>query len=141
MRINYLYSAATDLCRYLGQDETRVALDSLWQSIVGRRIYVTGGVGGPAHAEQLADDWILDNARCYCECCSNIAHAQWNHRLNLLCGDAKYADLVEIAAYNAGLSGISLDGTKYFYTNKLTCTKQNRGIEEMTVWPIEAEPR
>ena len=126
VRINYLYSAATDLCRYLDQPDTRGALDSLWHSIVDRRIYVTGGVGGPAHAEQLADDWVLDNARCYCECCANIAHGQWNHRLNLLSGEAKYIDLVEIEAYNAGLSGISLSGTEYFYCNPLMCTKQNR---------------
>jgi len=126
VRINYLYSAATDLCRYIGQPETKTALDSLWHSIVDRRIYVTGGVGGPAPFEQLADDWVLDNAHCYCECCANIAHGQWNHRLNLLTGEAKYADLVEIEAYNAGLSGISLDGTKFFYTNRLAFNKKNR---------------
>jgi len=126
VRINYLYSAATDLCRHLDQPDTREAIHSLWHSIVDRRIYVTGGVGGPAHAEQLADDWVLDNARCYCECCANIAHGQWNHRLNLLTGDAKFADLVEIEAYNAGLSGISLKGTEYFYTNPLMVTKRER---------------
>jgi len=126
VRINYLYSAATDLCRYLDQPETRTALDSLWHSIVDRRIYVTGGIGGPANAEQLADDYILDNRNCYCECCSNIAHAQWNHRLNLLSGEAAYADVVEIGAYNAALAGISLAGTEYFYANKLAVGKQDR---------------
>ena len=126
VRINYLYSAATDLCRYLDQPNTRAALDSLWHSIVDRRIYVTGGIGGPAHAEQLADDYVLDNRSCYCECCSNIAHGQWNHRLNLLYGDAAYADMVEIEAYNAGLAGISLKGTEYFYANKLAVGKQGR---------------
>jgi len=126
VRINYLYSAATDLCRYLDQANTRTALESLWHSIVDRRIYVTGGIGGPAHAEQLADDYILDNRSCYCECCSNIAHGQWNHRLNLLHGDAAYADVVEIEAYNAGLAGISLKGTEYFYANKLAVGKQGR---------------
>jgi len=123
VRIQYLYSAATDLSRHLGQPETREALGSLWHSIVDRRIYVTGGVGGPARWEQLADDYVLDNFQCYCECCANIAHGQWNHRLNLLHGDAKYADLVEIEAYNAGLVGISLDGTKYFYPNRLAARK------------------
>jgi len=127
VRIHYLYSAATDLCRHLGRPETRTALESLWHSIVDRRLYLIGGVGGPAHAEQLADDWVLDNARCYCECCANIAHAQWNHRLNLLTGDARYADLVELVAYNGGLSGISLDGTRYFYRNPLAVGKQGRG--------------
>jgi len=126
VRINYLYSEATDLCRYLGQPETRRALDSLWHSIVDRRIYLHGGIGGPAAAEQLADDYLLDNARCYCECCANIAHGQWNYRLNLLHGDAKYADLVEIEVCNGGLAGISLDGTKYFYSNKLAAGKEGR---------------
>jgi len=126
VRIHYLYSAATDLCRYLGQPETRTALDSLWHSIVDRRLYLIGGVGGPAHHEQLADDWNLDNARCYCECCANIAHGQWNHRLNLLTGEARYADLVELVACNGGLSGISLDGTRYFYRNVLAAGRKGR---------------
>jgi len=119
VRIHYLYSAATDLCRYLDEPRTRRALESLWHSVVDRRIYLIAGVGGPAHAEQLAEDYVLDNARCYCECCSNIAHGQWNHRLNLLTGRGRHADLVELMAYNGGLSGISLDGAKYFYTNVL----------------------
>ncbi|MBN1395826.1 MAG: glycoside hydrolase family 127 protein, partial [Pirellulales bacterium] len=126
VRINYLYAGATDLCRRLDRPKTRAALDGLWHSIVDRRIYLSGGVGGPAPHEQLADDWNLDNKTCYCECCANIAHGQWNHRLNLLHGDARYADIVEIIAYNAGLSGISLDGKKYFYTNLLRCDKQGR---------------
>ena len=126
VRIHYLYSAATDLCRYLGQPKTRQALESLWHSVVDRRIYVIAGVGGPAHAEQLAEDYVLDNARCYCECCANIAHGQWNHRLNLLTGQAHHADLVELVAYNGGLSGISLDGAKYFYTNVLAAGTRGR---------------
>jgi len=126
VRINYLYSAATDLCRYLGQPETREALDSLWHSIVDRRIYIHGGVGGPAEAEQIADDWNLNPVTTYSECCANIAHGQWNYRLNLLTRDASYADIVEIEAYNGALSGISLDGNKYFYTNPLTVDKDNR---------------
>ncbi len=126
VRIHYLYSAATDLCRHLDQPETRKALDSLWHSIVDRRLYVHGGVGGPASAEQLAEDYALDNAGCYCECCANIAHAQWNHRRNLLAADARYADLVELVAYNGGLSGISLDGTRYFYSNKLAVGRDGR---------------
>jgi len=127
VRINYLYAGATDVCRAMNQPQTREALDSLWHSIVDSRIYVHGGVGGPAHAEQLADDYNLHPTQCYCECCMNIAFGgQWNHRLNLMYGDAKYADLVEVEAYNGGLSGISLDGTKYFYTNKLNLTTRGR---------------
>ena len=126
VRINYIYSAATDLCRYLGDEPLRETLDSLWHSIVDKRIYVHGGVGGPAHAEQVAEDYLLDNSNCYCESCANIAHGQWNHRLNLMYADAKFADLLELEAYNSALSGISLDGLKYFYTNKLNMKKNGR---------------
>ena len=124
--INYLYSGATDLCRYLNEPETRVALDSLWQSIIERRIYIHGGVGGPGPHEQLADDWILPPATTYSESCANIATGEWNQRMNLLYGDAKYADIMEIEAYNGALSGISLKGTEYFYTNPLSADLNNR---------------
>lgn len=126
VRINYIYAGATDVCRYSDQPDLREALDSLWHSVVDRRIYVHGGVGGPADAEQIADDWILDPARTYSECCANIAHGQWNHALNLLEADARYADLVELEAYNGGLAGISLDGAKFFYTNLLTAQATGR---------------
>ena len=124
--INYLYSGATDLCRYLDKPETRIALDSLWHSIVDRRIYIHGGVGGPGPHEQLADDWILPPAATYSESCANIATGEWNHRMNLLYGDAKYADIMEMEAYNGALSGISLSGTEYFYTNPLYADLNNR---------------
>ncbi|MCX5772612.1 MAG: glycoside hydrolase family 127 protein, partial [Candidatus Hydrogenedentes bacterium] len=126
VRINYIYSGATDVCRYSDQPDLREALDSLWHSIVDRRIYVHGGVGGPADAEQLADDWILDPAGTYSECCANIAHGQWNHALNLLQADARFADLVEIEAYNGALSGISLEGNKFFYSNLLSVGAKGR---------------
>jgi len=124
--INYHYSGATDLCRYRGEPETRIALDSLWHSIVDRRIYIHGGVGGPGPHEQLADDWNLPPATTYSESCANIATGEWNHRMNLLYADTKFADIVEIEAYNGALSGISLDGTKYFYTNSLYADLNNR---------------
>ena len=124
--INYLYSGATDLCRYFNEPETRIALDSLWHSIVDRRIYIHGGIGGPVSHEQLADDWNLPPATTYSESCANIATGEWNHRMNLLYGDAKYADIMEIEAYNGALSGISLKGTEYLYTNPLYADLKNR---------------
>ena len=126
VRTGYLYSAAADLAGYLDDRPLRTALDSLWHSIVDRRMYVTGGVCDGTPAEQHGEDYHLPNDACYCECCANIAQAQWNHRLNLLTGDARYADVVELEAYNAGLSGISLRGTEYFYTNKLAAAAAGR---------------
>ena len=124
--LNYLYNGAAGLCRYLGEPETRIALDSLWQSIIDSRIYIHGGVGGPGPHEQMADDWVLPPAETYSESCANIATGEWNHKMNLLYADAKYADIMEIEAFNGALSGISLDGTKYLYTNPLYADLENR---------------
>ena len=127
VRTGYVYGAMTDLAAYLDDKPARVALDSLWHSIVDRRMFIHGGVGDGTPAGQHGEDYHLPNERCYCECCANIAQAQWNHRLNALYGDARYADLTELEAYNGGLSGISLQGTEYFYTNKLAASKSGRG--------------
>ncbi len=127
VRTAYVYSGMTDLAGYLGDKPAREALDSLWHSIVDRRMYVTGGTCNGTGYEQHGEDYALPNEKCYCECCMNIAQGQWNHRLNAVYGDAKYADIVEIEAYNAALSGISLAGTEYFYTNKLAAGTKGRG--------------
>jgi len=123
VRTMYIYSGATDVVRALGYDGTRTALESLWNSVVGRKMYVHGGIGNGTRYEQHGLDYDLPNERAYCECCASIAMGQWNHRLNLFSGDGKYADIVELEAYNSALSGISLDGTKYFYYNKLAVGK------------------
>jgi len=127
VRTMYIYSGATDLVRALGDEPTRTALESLWQNVVGRKMYVHGGIGNGTPAEQHGTDYDLPNERSYCECCASIAMGQWNHRLNLLYGDAQYADIVELEAYNSGLSGISLDGKRYFYQNKLVVGNKHDG--------------
>lgn len=127
VRTGYVYSAMTDVAAYRDDKPARVALDSLWHSIVDRRMFIHGGVGDGTPAEQHGEDYHLPNERCYCECCANIAQAQWNHRLNALYGDARYADITELEAYNGGLSGISLQGAEYFYTNKLAASGTGRG--------------
>ena len=126
VRTMYIYSGATDLVRTLGDKSTRRALDSLWQNVVGRKMYVHGGIGNGTRAEQHGVDYDLPNERAYCECCASIAMGQWNHRLNLLYGDGRYADIVELEAYNSGLSGISLDGKKYFYRNRMAAGDRYR---------------
>ena len=120
VRTSYLYAGATDVAAYLGREDTRAVIDSLWRSIVESRIYLHGGIGNGIDHEQHGDPFDLPNLDCYCECCANIAIGQWNHSLNLLYGDARYADIAEVEAYNGGLSGISLDGTAFFYSNLLT---------------------
>jgi len=127
VRTPYVYSGMTDVAAYTDDPPAREALDSLWHSIVDRRMYVTGGTGNGVGYEQHGEDYDLPNEHCYCECCSSIAQGQWNHRLNAVHGEGRYADLVEIEAYNAALAGLSLSGREYAYSNKLSAVATGRG--------------
>ena len=125
VRTLYLYSGFTDLVSYKGNQEDLAGLSNLWESVAGKKMYVHGGIGNGTAFEQHGLDYELPNDRAYCECCGSIAMGQWNHRLNLVTGNAKYSDLVEIEAYNSALSGLSMDGTNYFYRNLLTANCKN----------------
>lgn len=133
VRTAYIYTGATDVVRHTGAADLREALDALWHSIVDNRLYVHGGVGGPAVAEQLQPAWLLDSAATYSESCANIAHGQWNHSLNLLTGEGGYADLVEHELYNGGLVGLGESGTTYLYSNPLAAGLGGRKNEHSGV--------
>lgn len=126
VRTAYLYTGATEVVRALGDEALTQAVDRLWGSIVGGKMYVHGGTGNGTNAEQHGEAYDLPIEPAYCECCASIAQAQWNHSLNLLKGDARYASLVELEMYNSALSGISLDGKRFFYANKLNIGTENR---------------
>lgn len=133
VRTAYIFTGATEVVRHTGATDLRMAVDSLWHSIVDMRLYVQGGVGGPAEAEQLQPAWLLDSARTYSESCANIAHGQWNHALNLLTGEARYADLVEHEMFNGALSGLGANGTTFLYSNPLAAgtgvrTNEHSGV-------------
>lgn len=123
---SYIYTGATDVCRAMGLTDLTTAVDSLWHDVTGRKMYIHGGIGNGTHDEQHGYRYDLPILPTYSECCASIAQGQWNHRLNLLYGKARYADLVELEMYNSALSGISLDGKNYFYTNKINIGKENR---------------
>ena len=110
----------------LGDGVLAQAVDRLWESVVGGKMYVHGGTGNGTNAEQHGEACDLPIEPAYCECCASIAQAQWNHSLNLLKGQARYASLVELEMYNSALSGISLDGRRFFYANKLNIGTENR---------------
>ncbi|WP_215224759.1 glycoside hydrolase family 127 protein [Echinicola shivajiensis] len=126
VRTAYVYSGATDVVMATGDKELEKAMHSLWDNIVGKKMYIHGGTGNGSSAEQHGFDYDLPIYPTYSECCANIAQGQWNHRMNLLTGNAKYADLLEHEMYNAALSGISLDGQKFFYSNKLNVGLEGR---------------
>jgi len=119
VRAMYLYSGVADVAGYTGDEGYINAMDRLWQSVAMRKMYVTGGIGVQGHGEGFSGDYRLPNAAAYCETCASIGMALWNHRMNLMHGHAKYANLVERAMYNGILSGMELGGEKYFYVNPL----------------------
>lgn len=119
VRFLYFYSGVADLAAIDQNDRYMRTMDRLWDYIVHKKMYVTGGVGVQGHGEGFANAYYLPNYKAYCETCASIGMVFWNHRLALLHGHGKYADLVERLLYNGAISGVSLDGSKFFYVNPL----------------------
>jgi len=127
VRACYLYSAMADIYIETKDPKYLPPLDSIWNDIVSKKLYITGGIGTRQfHDEGFGSDYLLPNDQAYCETCANIALTFWNRRMNLLHGDAKYADLVELTMYNSGISGVSLSGDRFFYTNPLESDGSHR---------------
>ncbi len=124
----YLYSGAADIVCETGDMSLFKVLDKIWKDIQKRRLYIHGGIGsmhkgiserGHAVHEAFGLEYNLHNSTAYCETCANIANAMWNWRMLNITADAKYADNMELVVYNSGLSGQTIDGTKFRYTNPL----------------------
>jgi len=119
VRAGYIYSAMADIARFMDAPEYERAVDSLWQDVVSRKMYVNGAVGTAQYGDEgFGDPYLLPN-RTYCESCAGIAHVLWQHRMNLLKAQAKYADVMELVLYNGAISGISISGDGFFYQNPL----------------------
>jgi DUF1680 family protein len=119
VRAMYLLSAVADLA---DENEDRTLLETgerLWKHLVSRRLYVTGGIGAARHIEGFAQDYDLPDETAYAETCATIGLILWNQRLLQFSGEGKYADLIERALFNGFLSGVSLDGARFFYENPL----------------------
>jgi len=114
----YLYCGATDVAVLTGDAQLLALLEGKWRDMVSRKLYLTGGTGLPA-GEAFGRDYDLPNASAYCETCAAIANIFWNHRLFLASGEARYADVLERALYNAVLPAVSLQGNRFFYGNPL----------------------
>jgi len=122
VRAGYLYSAMADVGALTGDPAFGRALDALWESVVFRKLDVTGGLGARRDGEAFGDDCELPSLTAYAETCAPIAGAMWNHRMFRLRGEAKYVDVLERILYNGFLSGVSLDGERFFYPNPLAAT-------------------
>ncbi len=119
VRAMYLYSAAADIAYETGDTAIINALEALWRNVTEKRLYVTGGVGPSGHNEGFTNDYELPNFSAYAETCASIGLIFWAHRMFLLRGESHFVDVLETALYNGALSGISLDGTGFFYQNPL----------------------
>lgn len=115
----YYYTAVTELAKIYNDEGLFKAIYRLWDSVVHRNMYITGGIGSSKENEGFTEDYDLPNVTAYCETCAVIGMVYWNHKMNLITTDAKYADIMELCIYNGILSGVSLNGEKFFYINPL----------------------
>jgi len=119
VRAMYLYSALTDLAAITGDPEYVTVLDQLWQDLVSRKMYITGGIGVSEQNEGFTAGYDLPNEKSYAETCASIGLAVWSTRMNRLHRDARYADVFERVVYNGALSGVALAGDQFLYANPL----------------------
>jgi len=119
VRATYMYSGMADVAAMTGDTAYIHAIDTIWENVVGRKLYITGGIGALAAGEAFGADYELPNLSAYAETCAAVGNDFWNERLFLLHGDAKYVDVMERALYNGLISGVSLDGKSFFYQNPL----------------------
>jgi len=119
VRAVYMYAGMTDIAAIYKDKSYREAVDKLWNNMVEKKIYVTGGIGAKHDGEAFGENYELPNLTAYNETCAAIGSIYWNNRLFNITGNVKYNDLLERTMYNAVISGISLKGTEFFYPNPL----------------------
>jgi uncharacterized protein len=126
----YLAAGVTDLYLETGEEALLKAMERLWHDVTRRKMHITAGLGARFTGESFGEPYELSSDRCYCETCAAIANIMWNWRMLLATGEARFADLLERSLYNGFLSGVSLDGNRFFYVNPL----QSRGGVERQEW-------
>ena len=122
VRATYMYAGMADVAAITGDSSYIKAVDKIWENIVNKKIYITGGIGSRHAGEAFGDNYELPNLSAYNETCAAIGNVYVNYRLFLLHGDAKYFDVLERTLYNGLISGVSLDGGSFFYPNPLAST-------------------
>ncbi|HEY3883740.1 MAG TPA: beta-L-arabinofuranosidase domain-containing protein, partial [Vicinamibacterales bacterium] len=119
VRAMFLYIALTDLAAHTRDDRYRRAVDAIWQDVVFRKMYLTGGIGSIRFHEEFGAPHELPNLSAWSETCAAYGNAVWNYRMFLLHGEARYIDVMERVLYNAFADGVSLTGDRFFYQNPL----------------------
>jgi DUF1680 family protein len=119
VRAMYLYSAMADLAAEDDDAKLKHACQLLWADLVGKRLYLTGGLGPSEANEGFTADYDLPNESAYAETCAAVGFVFWAHRMLHIECDGRYADMMERALYNGAASGLSLTGDRFFYDNPL----------------------
>lgn len=119
VRAGYMYAAMADVAAMADAEGYKPALEAIWQNMVSRKMYLTGGTGSRHKGEAFGENYELPNHTAYNETCAAIANVMWNHRMFLLTGESKYVDVLERTLYNGLLAGIALEGNAFFYPNPL----------------------
>lgn len=119
VRAGYMYAGMADVAAITGDSSYIKAIDTIWENIVGKKYYLTGGVGARHAGEAFGNNYELPNLTAYNETCAAISMVYLFHRMFLFHGDAKYIDCMERTLYNGVISGMSVDGGRFFYPNPL----------------------
>jgi len=126
VRAAYMYTGMADVAALTGNQQYLHAIDDIWNDVVDKKLYITGGIGATGNGEAFGDAYDLPNMSAYAETCAAIANVYWNSRMFLLHGDSKYVDVLERTLYNGLLSGVSLNGNRFFYPNPLASVGQHQ---------------
>ena len=126
VRAAYMYAGMADVAALTGDQNYVKAIDAIWENIVSKKLYITGGIGATASGEAFGKNYELPNMSAYCETCAAIGHVYVNYRLFLLHGESKYYDVLERTLYNGLISGVSLEGNGFFYPNPLESMGQHQ---------------
>ena len=126
VRAAYMYAGMADVAALTGDSAYIKAIDRIWDNIVEKKYYITGGIGATSNGEAFGENYELPNMSAYCETCAAIGNVYVNYRLFLLHGDSKYYDVLERTLYNGLISGVSLDGGGFFYPNPLESMGQHQ---------------
>ena len=120
VRAMYQYTGAADVAAATNDPGYLTAMTTVWEDVVYRNMYLTGGIGSSGQNEGFTQDYDLPNESAYCETCASVGMVFWNQRMNLLTGESKYIDVLERSLYNGALDGLSLSGDRFFYGNPLS---------------------
>jgi len=134
----YYYAGAADVYAETGEKALLDALDTLWENVTGKKMYVTGAVGQAHYGastnldmiqEGFIDAYMMPNMTAYNETCANLCNAMFSNRMLAIHEQSKFADIIDLVLYNSGLSGIGLEGEDYFYSNPLRMVNNSRDYD------------